>query len=414
MAWSCRIVPAAATGMSSSRAMPASPVVECPHATACGACSLLGVPLADQLAEKRMILRDALWAHEDLRGFEPLRTLPSPLQEGYRNRAKMAFDPNGKDGPSLGYFRPRSRHVFDAIECRVLVPEILDTVERLRALFRSPKLTPSALRFIDLRCGSDPRRQHLTLVLGSKDARLPIVAIREACRHVTGIGVNLNPGSGSQVIKGPVENVWGEEFVRFELDHATLVVSAASFFQVNLGMLRRIHERLAAFLGEGGVLADLYAGVGTHGIELHERFERVICVEGVRAAVRDCRSSIAASRAHNVAVMSAPVERSVARLHVERPDVIVMNPSREGVEPEVLKSIGSGPAQRLAYLSCNPITLARDLAILLDNGFGIASVEPLDMMPQTLQVEALALLERVAAPPRPERLSPRGRSPRGR
>lgn len=396
---------AAGAPVMTSWAMPAANVVHCPHASACGACALLSVPLSEQLAEKRSILRDALWAHEELRGFEPLRTLASPRQEGYRNRAKMAFDEKGDEGPALGYFRPRSRHVVDAVECRVLVPELLQTIEKLRQVFRSPKLVPKGLRFIDLRCGSDPRKQHLTLVSGDREARLPVPAIREACRHVTGIGVNFNPGAGAQVIKGPVDPAWGDEHVLFELDDATLVVSASSFFQVNLGMLRAIHERLAAFLGEGGVLADLYAGVGTHGIALRRPFDRVLCVEGVRAAVRDCKASIAASRAGNVAVMSSPVEKAIGRLHYERPDVVVMNPSREGVEAGVIQSLGSGSAQRVAYLSCNPVTLARDLALLLDHGFGIVSVEPIDMMPQTMQVEALALLERMA--PRASRPAPR-------
>lgn len=410
--------------MTSCPRMTASTVVHCPHASACGACALLGVPQHEQLAEKREILKDALWAQDQLRGFEPLRTLPSPVQEGYRNRAKMAFDADADGGPALGYFRPRSRHVVDAEQCRVLVPELLQTVQKLRLLFRAPKLTPDGLRFIDLRCGSDPRRQHLTFVLGKREIRLPLVAIREACRFVTGIGVNYNPGAGAQVIKGPVDPAWGEEHVRFDLDASTLVVSASSFFQVNLGMLRQIHERLREFLGGGGVLADLYAGVGTHGIELRGPFRRVICVEGVSAAVRDCRSSIAASHAGNVAVMAAPVEKSLSRLHVEQPDVIVMNPSREGVLPEVLEAIGAGSAQRVAYLSCNPHTLARDLVGLIEAGFGILSVEPLDMMPQTMQVEALALLERVSSRPQRQaepapragagKFTSRGRKPRGR
>jgi 23S rRNA (uracil1939-C5)-methyltransferase len=380
--------------MSSFGRMTASPSIDCPHSSACGACALLGVPLNEQLREKRDILVEELGRHEELRGLKPLRTLPSPLQEGYRNRAKMAFDPEGRQGPSLGYFRPRSRHVVDADDCRVLVPELLDTTRRLRDLFRSPKLTPQSLRFVDVRCGSDPRRQHLTFVVGSAQARIPLVAVREACRHVTGIGVNHNPGANAQVIKGPVEPVWGESIVKFELGDATLVVSAGSFFQVNLGMLLKIHERLRAWLGEGGVLADLYAGVGTHGIALRAPFHRVICVEGVSSAVRDARASVEASRADNVAIMASPVERAVARLHVERPDVVVMNPSREGIKPEVLKFLASSPAQRLAYLSCNPRTLAGDLAMLVSLGFRIAAVEPLDMMPQTLQVEALALIER--------------------
>lgn len=385
--------------------MPVQTVVECPHARSCGACALLGVQLNEQLKEKRAILRDEIGQHEELDGLEPMFTLPSPQQEGYRNRAKMAFDAEAKDGAALGYFRPRSRFVVDAPDCKVLVPEILQTTRSLRTLLRGRRGAPEGLRFVDVRCGSDPRRQHLTLVLGDREARMPLAALRDACPHVEGIGINVNPGSGAQVIKGHVLPAWGDEFVRFELPHeTTLVVSAGSFFQVNLPMLGLVHERMREFLGEGDVLADLYAGVGTHGIALRHGFRRVICVEGVRASVRDAKASIQASRASNVGVMASPVERSMARLYHERPDAVVMNPSREGALPEVINAIASSPATRVAYLSCDPRTLARDLVEFVEHGFDIASVEPLDMMPQTLQVEALALLERRAPePPRPRR-----------
>jgi 23S rRNA (uracil1939-C5)-methyltransferase len=276
----------------------------------------------------------------------------------------------------------------------VLVPELLETTRRLRELLNSLRF-PFELRHVDLRCGSDPKQQHLTLVI-TKDRmpRLPVEAIAEACPYVVGIGVNLNPKGGAQVVKGPVEPVLGVREIFVGVAGLELRVSPGSFFQVNLGVLPEIHSRMTGFLGGGGLLMDLYAGVGTHGIALRESFGRVLCIEGVRGAVADARASLTNSRVENVEALASPLRRALRRLGDERPEAVILNPSASGAEPPVLEAIVASPARRLAYLSCDPLTLARDLAALTAGGFEIASAQAVDMMPQTAQVEALALLRR--------------------
>ena len=117
-----------------------------------------------------------------------------------------------------------------------------------------------------------------------------IEAIVDACPHVVGIGINLNPKGGAQVVKGRIEPVHGAREVFVEYAGLSIRVSPGSFFQVNLGPLPEIHSRMAEFLGRGDLLLDLYAGVGTHGLALRDRFKRVLCVEGVRSAVADAKA----------------------------------------------------------------------------------------------------------------------------
>ncbi len=379
--------------------MTAPALVHCPHARTCGACALLGATVEEQLEHEEATVGRALSAWEELDRVPLERCIASPLQQGYRNRAKMAFENRDRDGVALGYFQPRSRVVVDAPDCRVLAPELLETTRSLRRLFARGGMAPESLRFVDVRCGSDPRLQHVTLVIGSARDDVPVDAIRRACPDVAGIGVNVNASAGSQVIKGPVAALWGDVQVAFQLREATLLVSPGAFFQVNLGMLEIVHDRMRAFFGGGTVLADLYAGVGTHGLALREAFARVILVEGVTAAVRDARASVAASRARGVTVMGAPVERAMGHVRAQEPDAIVLNPSREGCKPGVLDEVAQSRASRVAYLSCEPVTLARDLVRLVRGGFTVESVEPVQMMPQTAQVEALALLSRAVKRP---------------
>lgn len=373
----------------------ADQTVDCPHRTPCGACSLLRLPYRAQLEGKRHRLMEALDERVRYQPRQILPTLPSPQVEGYRSRAKMAISTDRDRRSTLGYFQRRSREVVDAPHCGVLVPELLETTHGLRSLLNSSISIPFALRYIDLRCGSDPSLQHLTLVVRDETMpRLPIQAIVEACPHVAGIAVNLNPKGGSQVIKGPIEPVSGAREVYVDSAGLSLRVSPGSFFQVNLGLLPEVHSRMAAFLGAGDLLIDLYAGVGTHGLALRRHFRRVLCVEGVRSSVADARATIKAGHVDNVEILASPIRRSLRRLHSEKPDAIVLNPSRVGAERPALQAIISSRATRLAYLSCDPTTLTRDLAMLIGGGFKLVTVQAVDMMPQTRQIEALALLRR--------------------
>jgi 23S rRNA (uracil1939-C5)-methyltransferase len=375
--------------------IPTSPTVDCPHRVECGACSLLRQPYAKQLESKRRWLMDAIAKKSRVKKDKILPTLPSPQIEGYRSRAKMAISTDRDRRSSLGYFQRGSREVVDAPHCGVLVPELLETSHNLRKLLNSSTRFPFVLRHIDLRCGSDPTQQHLTLVIKAETPpKLPIEAISEACPHVAGIGVNLNPGRGPQVIKGPIEPVHGAREVYVDSAGLSLRVSPGSFFQVNLGLLPEIHARMAEFLDGGKLLVDLYAGVGTHGLALRQRFRRVLCVEGVRSSVADAKASIKAGRVENVEILGSPIHRAQNRLRSERPDAVILNPSAAGADPPTLEMIVSSPAQRLAYLSCDPSTLVRDLAALIEGGFRLVTIQAIDMMPQTRQVEALAFLRR--------------------
>jgi 23S rRNA (uracil1939-C5)-methyltransferase len=117
-------------------------------------------------------------------------------------------------------------------------------------------------------------------------------------------------------------------------------------------------------------------------------------VEGVRSSAADAKASIKKGRVENVEVLANPIHRAMRRLQSERPDAVILNPSAAGADPPTLEMIVRSPARRVAYLSCDPATLARDLAVLINGGFGLVSVQAIDMMPQTRQVEALAFLRR--------------------
>jgi tRNA/tmRNA/rRNA uracil-C5-methylase (TrmA/RlmC/RlmD family) len=307
----------------------------------------------------------------------------------------MAVGLSSRSGTRLGYFRSGTREIVDAPDCRVLIPAILETTRLIRRWLETSRRIPPALRHIDVRSGTDPARQHLTLVFRATECpSFPLDSLRKRCPAVNGISVNLNPTTGPQVIRGAVRPLWGEREIWVNHAGVRLRVSPAAFFQVNLALLPAVHQLMEGFFERGDLLADLYAGVGTHGLALRRRFRRLLFAEGNRAAVADLKSTARTHGITDLRISPVAVERGLDRLRDEAPDAVVLNPSRAGARPEVLDAVSQCPVTKLAYLSCDPKTLCRDLDLLCRKGFTIRSVQPIDMMPQTRQVEALALLTR--------------------
>jgi 23S rRNA (uracil1939-C5)-methyltransferase len=391
----------------------------CPHQEECGACAMLGMSYAEQVERKRELLGRELRGYGSLKDARLLDTLPSPEGAGYRNRARMAVGLSRYGGATLGYFRAGTREIVDAPECGVLVPELLETTRHIRNLLTTARNIPRELRHLDLRCGSDPRRQHLTLVFrASEMPRFPLEALQRAAPAVDGISVNLNPGSGPQVTRGSIRHLWGRREIWVRHAGMKLRISPGAFFQVNLSILPAIHATMEAYLTGGRLLIDLYAGVGTHGLALGHKYRKLLFAEGTRAAVADLKSTARAMGRDDVEVLPTAVERSLRKLRERRPDAIVLNPSRAGVLESVLEMVGDSSAKQVVYLSCDPATLCRDLDLLARHGYETVSVQPIDMMPQTNQIEALALLRAVPGarprPTTPERAAkPHRTGPRG-
>lgn len=370
-------------------------VIECRHGRECGACGLLGMPYEEQLYGKRGVVERAIRQNPQLKSIPVLDCVPSPEVESYRNRAKMAVGMSPKSGTHVGYFRAGTREVVDAPQCRVLIPELLETTRRIRRVLEGGKRIPRELRHIDLRCGSDPRQQHLTLVFQSETLpKFPLDALLRACPMIDGVSANMNPSRGPQVIRGAIEHLHGEREVWVQHAGLRMRVSPGAFFQVNLPILHEIHKLMAEFFGHGQTLADLYSGVGTHGLAMRDRFQRIWFAEGNRRAIADLKSTLRASKIDDYGISAVAVERGLHKLREAKPDAVVLNPSRVGAREAVLDAISQTPAKKLAYLSCDPETLVRDLDILRRKKFTVESIQPIDMMPQTRQVEALALLTR--------------------
>ncbi|RME20180.1 MAG: 23S rRNA (uracil(1939)-C(5))-methyltransferase RlmD [Deltaproteobacteria bacterium] len=221
--------------------------------------------------------------------------------------------------------------------------------------------------------------------------------LRRRLASLSGLLVNINPRRTNVIFGRRFETLWGTDKLSASFMGLNLALPPASFFQVNTEQAERLFGRALDFIGNRpGKLADIYCGTGVTALLAAERADRVVGIDSDDAAIRAASANARLNGATNTEFMAGRAEALLPRLVAQglKPDCIVLDPPRAGCAKEVLEAICSSGCERIAYISCNPGTLARDLKLLLARGYRLARLECFDMFPQTVHVEVLAGLER--------------------
>lgn len=319
----------------------------CPYFGRCGGCDFQQLAYENQLAAKAEIIRDCLHRIARLEDVPEIVVTPSPRDWRYRMRAMWQIDRNEQ---TVGYYERGSRRVCDVVDCAVLMPELQETLERVRTTEWNE--FPDGLK-------------HLEVVAGEN-------------------GVSLAPPFA--------------EFTNWELELTILGeryrYNADTFFQINPALLAPLIEFA---LGDvtGRLAIDLYCGVGLFTLPLARRFEGVIAVEGNPTAARFASRNVEEfAGLENVRVVNMGVAEWF-RPRTLAADFILLDPPRAGAEKAVIKGILDFAAPRVTYVSCDPATLARDLKKLIAGGYAIESLRAFDLFPQTHHVETVVRLHLV-------------------
>lgn len=377
----------------------------CPHYGQCGGCQLLHMDYKMELRFKSDKITQALWRIAGLnvkpvtvRGVEPCLF--------YRNKVQYPVGPNGE----IGFFRQGSHQVIDAELCLLCDGMLSDVRRSVKAWMEEFSIPPydekthtGLLRHLYLR---EDGFRHVLCVLVVNGDSLPhekelVERVRKTRRvTVEGILLNTNTQRTNVVLGDQTRLLWGKDHLEDTLCGLTFKVSPHSFFQVNRSQAQELYwrvEELAALTGKETVL-DLYCGTGTIGLTLAAKAKEVIGVEVVPQAIQDAKVNAWRNDIENARFLCADAAHAAAQLEREgvRPDVIVVDPPRKGLSPEVLEVLLSMAPERIVYVSCDPATLARDLKTLCRD-YTLTHVEGVDMFPRTHHVETVCLLER---PPR--------------
>jgi 23S rRNA (uracil1939-C5)-methyltransferase len=364
----------------------------CPHFGRCGGCQYQHIPYDAQIGYKTEILRETLGRIGRVRWKGPIRTHSSP-PFGYRNRTqwKIRTVPEGAaNGATIGYFEAGSTRLCAVDECAILSPRLAETFAKLRALVSSNK-TFSAIDEVE--AFSDAADDKILLNLSAeKLADSPgamASALREVMPHVESILVQDRRADKFELI--------GPGYLTYVAGGTGYRVGHLSFFQVNRFMMDALLETVIGD-SRGRLALDLFAGVGLFTVALAKQFGRVIGVESNLAAAKDLEVNLQASAGASPTHRHATAEAFLSHWR-EKPDLVVLDPPRAGVAPETLARLKKLAPSRINYLSCDPATLARDLAALIGNEeapgpYEIGDINLFDIFPQTYHMEVLVRLKR--------------------
>jgi 23S rRNA (uracil1939-C5)-methyltransferase len=366
---------------------------KCPHFQKCGGCHYQHIPAAEQLQLKETILRETLSRLGGITWEGPItRHSAEPL--GYRNRAQWAVRSGMPRG--LGYFLPESSVIIPIDECPVLSPRLAETFAKLQDLARSGAL-PNGVLEIEAFVDSADDKTALNLAFDKFHASPAEISagLKKALPQLESL-LLLDRKKDRFELTGP-------GFLIHQAGQFNYRVSHLSFFQVNRFLVEDLLRTVTA--GAKGELAlDLYSGVGFFSVPLARQFQRVVCVDANLAATRDLQANAEAAgvtlQSHNQHV------DEFLQKAIEKPNLVVLDPPRAGLGVEAASLLANLGVDELFYLSCDPSTLARDLAILTGSArkpkevgsktrYGILEMHLFDLFPQTFHIETFVKLRRL-------------------
>jgi 23S rRNA (uracil1939-C5)-methyltransferase len=360
----------------------------CPHFQICGGCHYQHIPYESQLRYKEEILRETLRRIGKIDWKGPITTHAS-APFNYRNRAQWKVrNPDNGAPAEIGYFRAESTALVPIEVCPIVSPCLEATLAAIKKMLAARELPPS-LREVEAFADSADERVLLTFSFAQipqASANFP-AAIRAAL-----------PWTAStlfQTVSQSRMELFGQGHIEQIVNGFTYRVSHFSFFQVNRHLTEEMSAAVQAAAGQGALALDLFAGVGLFSLPLTKSFKRVIAVESNPVAVTDCEANAADNpdRPGELEIREADSLEFLRRFR-EKPDCIVLDPPRAGLSPEGAAKLLKKSPQRIVYVSCEPSTLARDLAAFTAAGYDIAAIDFFDVFPQTFHIETLVKLEK--------------------
>ncbi|CDB27227.1 23S rRNA (Uracil-5-)-methyltransferase RumA [Oscillibacter sp. CAG:241] len=382
---------------------PARRQPDCPYYGRCGGCDFRHMSYEEELWAKRARVQDALTriggaevTVEEILGAE------QPLH--YRNKSIYPISPAGE----VGFYRARSHQVVHVEHCLIQKPEADALAQAVRDYIARFQVEPyneatgrGLLRHLYVRTSCRGESLACLLVNGS---RLPheqelVDMLRAAAPGVCGVVLGENTRRGNAILGDRYRTLWGRDYLTDTLCGLELRLSVPSFYQVNHDQAQRLYEKALEYAGLTGreLAVDLYCGAGTITQVLARRARHVIGGEIVPEAIRDAEDSARRNGVDNVEFLCGDASRLAAELRQRglRPDVICVDPPRKGLAPDVVEAAASMRPGRIVYVSCDPATLARDVARFAPLGYCPVRACAVDLFPGTAHVETVCLLSKL-------------------
>ena len=377
----------------------------CPYMKKCGGCQLQGVPYAQQLKDKEKQVKDLIGPY--CRVF-PITGMETPYH--YRNKVHAVLD-HRKGNVISGIYEERSHQVVPVDSCQIEDEKADAIIVTIRELLQSFRLKVydedngfGLFRHILIRVGKTSGQIMVVLVMTSPifpSKNNFIKALRQKHPEITTIVQNINDLDTSMVLGEREKVLYGKGYITDTLCGKTFRISSRSFYQINPVQTEKLYQKAIHLAGLTGKerIVDAYCGIGTIGLIAADRVKEVIGIELNEDAIRDAIRNAHANKITNAQFYCEDAGKFMEEMadSGETADVVFMDPPRSGSDERFLSSVVKLSPKQIVYISCNPETMARDLAYLTGNGYRAITAWPFDMFPHTSHTEVVACLKRVQA-----------------
>ena len=378
---------------------------ECPISSSCGGCDFWHMDYTEETRLKADRVRQAL----NRLGGETLDSVPildAPSCQGYRNKAQYPVA-SQKGRVFAGFFRAGTHQVVENKRCLILPEDtdsvkdiVIDYVNHFRITAYDEKTHKGLLRHIYVRRGAVSGQILVCLVINGRTLPHPEALIQRLQRIVgfTTLVLSINTKPGNTVLGEEFITLYGPGYIEDTLCGLDFRLSARSFYQVNHHQAQRLYEAAIsqAEITQDDLVLDLYCGVGTITLAMAKAAGKVIGVEVVEQAVQDAKENAKRNGIENAEFLCA--DAGLAALELERqgiiPDVVVVDPPRKGLNADTIEALSKMAPRQIIYVSCDPATLGRDVALLKDRGYSVKNAIAADLFPRCAHVESIVCLVR--------------------
>ena len=379
---------------------------DCIHFNDCGGCAYQNVPYEKQLEIKanqvKSILDSILTEHYD---FLPI--VESPKKTEYRNKMDFSFGDEEKDGPlSLGMHKRNSFHsIVNTSSCSIVDEDYRKILCRILSYFRGNSQThyhkstnKGFLRYLIVRKTVKTEEILINLITTSQSSLnenefADMLLTTDLKGTVKCIAHSIYDGVADVAKADEMKILYGDDIITEELLGLKFNISSFSFFQTNSLGAEKLYSIARDFIGntKDKVIFDLYSGTGTIGQILAPNAKKVIGIEIVQEAVDKANENTKLNKLDNCTFIAGDVLTKIDEL-TDSPDIIVLDPPREGIHPKAIQKIINYHPETFIYISCKPTSLAKDLPYFLNSGYKVEKVQCVDMFPNTPHVESIILM----------------------
>lgn len=379
---------------------------KCAYYDQCGGCQLQHLSARGQKRFKEDIIRQSLkkFQLDNSQNIPILKTIGMKYPWNYRN--KLQFQVRRQNQQiAVGLYKENSHQLINISDCPVQEPLTMNILQTVHQLIEKYHLRPyderhhdGFIRTVIVRIGRKTNEAQVTLVTRTTKFANQSSFIRDLIAHhpeIKSIVQNVNTQQTALVMGDKEHVLWGKRTIDETIGNETFHLSSHAFLQLNPQQTEVLYQEAFKALDaqQDDIIIDAYCGIGTIGLSLAKKVNHVYGMDIIPAAIEDARNNAKDMNIHNVSYETGTAEKWIPQWLKTgiRPDGMIVDPPRTGLEPSLIQTILKYPIPKLVYVSCNPSTMARDLKELAKL-YEIQYIQSVDMFPQTARVEAVAKL----------------------